>query len=127
MYFFPFVALTIFDFRNWQLTVGLGLVASLMNDVFYGLVKFLVGIPIDLVRYYGLWLIPSGTLLFNLNLGFTDIPVYSWMMALSIYGRIALIFLLLWTWKAQAKIRCLNEPPKKRNYGNWLKNLKLRF
>jgi hypothetical protein len=114
MYFFPFAALSIFFPRNWQLTVGLGLIASLMNDVFYELAKYLIGMPTDLSRYYSLWLIPGNEALFKLNLGFTLIQVYSWMMALSIYGRIVIVYVLLRVWKAQAKIRCLNQPQTKR-------------
>jgi hypothetical protein len=113
MYFFPFLVLTVLFPRNWQLTIGLGLLASLMNDVFYGLVANFMGIDINLGWYYSLWLIPSGTTLFDLNLGITVIPVYSWMMALSIYGRIAIVILLLWSWKSQAKIRCINQPRTK--------------
>ena len=109
MYFFPFATLSMFFPRNLQLTIGLGLVVSLMNDVFYGLVKYLVGMPYDLTRYYSLWLIPQNTFLFNLNLGFTVIPIASWMMALSIYIRIIAVFILLRIWNVQAKIRYLNQ------------------
>jgi hypothetical protein len=107
MYFLPFAALSIFFSRNWQLTIGLGLVASLMNDLFYGPIRNLMGFPLDLKWYYSHWLIPSNTYLFQLNLGFTVIPVLSWMMALSIYGRIIAAYFLLVSWKAQAKTRCL--------------------
>ena len=127
MYFFPFMVLTVSFPRNWQLTVGLGLVASLMNDVFYGLISNLMGGSIDLTRCYNHWLVPGNATLFEFNLGFTVLPVYSWMMALSIYGRIIIVYVLLRTWKAQAKIRCLTEMPKKRSFGNWLKNIKLKF
>lgn len=99
MYFLPFVGFSIFNLKNWGLTVGLGLFASLMNDVFYGLTKYIFGVSYDLNRYYSLWLIPQGEKLFTLNLGFTEIPVYSWMMALSIYIRIAAVAALLWYWK----------------------------
>jgi hypothetical protein len=112
MYFFPFVALTISFPRNWQLAVGLGLVASLMNDVFYGLARNFVG-PFDLATYYNHWLIPGGAALFQLNLGFSVITVFSWMMALSIYARIVIVYFLLKAWRGQAKIRCLQEGPKK--------------
>lgn len=104
MYFLPFAGFSLLNLKNWKLTVGLGLIASLMNDVFYGLTKYLIGIPYDLTRYYSLWLIPQNTILFNLNLGFTVLPVYSWMMALSIYARIIPVVLLLWSWKKQAAI-----------------------
>ncbi len=116
MYFVPFIALSIFNLRkNWRLTLGLGFIASLMNDLFYGVIRFLIGMPVDLVRYYSLWLIPHGDALFSLNLGFATIQVYSWMMALSIYARIILAVALLWTWKLQAKERCISgkEPKRK--------------
>lgn len=112
------------NLKNWNLTLGLGLTASLMNDVFYGSMKYLVGIPYNLSHYYSLWLIPQNTVLFNLNLGFTTIPVYSWMMALSIYGRIFLIFVLLRGWKSQTKIGGFSDAGEKgfwallkRNFG----------
>ncbi len=107
MYFFPFIALSIFFRRNWQLTIGLGIIASLMNDVFYGIASNIMGRPLDLTRYYTLWLIPSNATLFQLNLGFTIIPVFSWMMAISIYARIIAVYFLIRAWKAQAKIRYL--------------------
>ena len=104
MYFLPFVGFSMLNLKNWKLTLGLGLTASLMNDVFYGSVKYLMGVPYDLSRYYSLWLIPQNAQLFNLNLGFAVVPVLSWMMALSIYIRIAAVAGLLWNWKlAQTK------------------------
>ena len=114
MYFFPFVALTIFFPKNWRLSIGLGLLASLMNDVFYGVVRNLISGPYDLIRYYTLWLIPGNENLFQLNLGFIVIPVFSWMMAISIYARIIVVPFLLKTWKDQAKIRCLKEASTKK-------------
>lgn len=99
MYFLPFIGFLIFNFKNWKLTIGLGLIASLMDDVFYHFIKFLVGLPVNLARSYSLWLIPQNVPLFNLNLGFVVIPVTSWMMASSIYIRIALTFVLLKDWR----------------------------
>ncbi len=107
MYFLPFVTLSIFFRRNWQLTLGLGIIASLMNDVFYGVASNIIGKPLDLTRYYNLWLIPSNATIFQLNLGFTITPVFSWMMAISIYARIIAVYFLIRTWKAQVKIRYL--------------------
>jgi hypothetical protein len=104
MYFLPFAGFSMLNFKNWKLTVGLGFTASLMNDVFYGSMRYLVGMPYDLGRYYSLWLIPQNTVLFKLNLGFTVLPVYSWMMAISIYMRVILVYFLLKSWKSQAKI-----------------------
>ncbi|MGA2386784.1 MAG: response regulator [Candidatus Bathyarchaeia archaeon] len=109
MYFFPFATLSMFFPRNFELTVGLGLIVSLMNDVFYGVVRNLMGFPYDLTRYYHNWLIPGNATLFQLNLGFVVMPVFSWMMALSIYIRIIAIFILLRIWNVQGKIRYLNQ------------------
>ena len=99
MYFLPFIGFSIFNFKNWKLTIGLGLIASLMDDVFYNIIRYLIGIHINLFRYYDLWLIPQNVPLFNMNLGFVIIPVTSWMMASSIYIRIALVYVLLKDWK----------------------------
>ena len=123
MYFFPFAVLVITFPKNWALVVGLGLLSSLMNDVFYGLVGYFMGAQINLGQYYNLWLIPSDAILFQLNLGFATIPVYSWMMALSIYARIVIVIFLLRRWKSQEKIICLNEaqPKKERLLANWWK------
>jgi hypothetical protein len=123
MYFFPFIILTVTFPRNWQLTLGLGLLASLMNDVFYGIVRSFMGYQIDLNWYYQVWLIPSDKLLFTLNLGVVVIPVYSWLMSFTIYLRILLVILLLWRWKQQAKIRYLSQPvqEKKNPLTEWWK------
>ena len=109
MYFFPFATLSMFFPRNLQLTVGLGLLVSLMNDLFYGVVRNLMGFPYDLTRYYHNWLIPSNATLFQLNLGFAVMTVFSWMMALSIYIRIIAVFILLGIWDVQAKTRYINQ------------------
>jgi hypothetical protein len=103
MYFLPFVGFSFLNIKNWQLTLGLGLTASLMNDVFYGHMKLLLGLPVNLQYYYSNWLIPQGTVLFHFNLGFGVIPVYSWMMATTIYLRIALVVALFWLWRRHAR------------------------
>jgi hypothetical protein len=95
MYFAPFAILSLQDIKNLKLTLGLGFLTSVMNDVFYGAMRNVMGVPYDLGKYYNLWLIPQGNVLFNLNLGFATIPVQSWMMAASIYLRFAVVFLLL--------------------------------
>ena len=113
MYFLPFVGFSMLNLKNWKLTIGLGLITSLMNDVFYGSIKYLIGMPENLTRYYNLWLIPQNAPLFNLNLGFTVMPVFSWMMALSIYLRIAVVVGLLWNWKlAQTKSKFKEKGPQ---------------
>jgi hypothetical protein len=59
LYFLPFVGFSMLNIKNWQLTLGLGLIASLMNDVFYNLIRYSIGIHINLTNYYSLWLIPQ--------------------------------------------------------------------
>ena len=103
MYFLPFVGFSMLSLKNWKLTIGLGLIASLMNDLFYHFMQYLVGLPTNLSRSYNLWLIPQNALLFHMNLGFADISVMSWMMALSIYLRIAVVSGLLWNWNLAEK------------------------
>ena len=98
MYFLPFIGFSIFNLKNWKFTIGLGLIASLMNDVFYNFIRYLIGYHINLSSYYNRWLIPQNAMLFHLNLGFAVIPVQSWMMASSIYLRIAATCVLLKGW-----------------------------
>jgi hypothetical protein len=110
LYFAPFVLITWVFPRNWALTLGLGFMASLMNDVFYGLIRatFWGDLGFPLGQYYIWWLIPSGRYLFDANIGFTTFPVFSWMMAVSIYGRVALVAVLFLIWKRQFRQRCLS-------------------
>ncbi len=122
MYFFPFFSLSAMTFRkNFRLTLALGLIVSLMNDAFYFPMGYLFGKPFDLVHYYTLWLIPSNTVLFSLQLGAFTITVLSWMMALSIYARVALVGILLRAWKIRAEARCVNgkEEMKKTRLKFW--------
>jgi hypothetical protein len=98
MYFFPFAGFSISNIKNWRLTLGLGFIASLMNDVFYGSVSYLMHTTINLSSYYYQWLIPQKTALFQMNLGFVTFSVQSWMMSASIYLRIATVCLLLKGW-----------------------------
>jgi hypothetical protein len=109
MYFFPFFSLAALNFSlNFRLTLSLGLIVSLMNDLFYYPIGYLFGVHSNLARYYTLWLIPSNTPLFNLNFGFAVFRVFSWMMALAIYGRIALVCIMLRAWKIQTNAKCVN-------------------
>ena len=98
MYFVPFITFSILHPEDWEITISLGLYASLMNDLFYAIwAYFLRGI--DLCRYYYLYLVPQDVFLgWEVDLGFVRIPVYSWLMALSIYARIVVVYLLLLKW-----------------------------
>jgi hypothetical protein len=109
LYFAPFILMTWIFPRNWALTLGLGLMASLMNDVFYGLIRASFwNLAFPLWQYYTWWLVPSDHYLFSANIGFAVFPVYSWMMAVSIYGRVAVVVALFWIWKRQFRQRCLS-------------------
>jgi hypothetical protein len=103
MYFLPFTLLALTNIRNWSLMLALGFVVSLMNDLFYGVMRNILGVPMNLKWYYHVWLVPGDSVLFHMNLGFTTLTIYSWMMALSIYLRIAIIPFLLWVWFRQSK------------------------
>jgi len=101
MYFAPFIPiLFLYGFDNWELVVSLGLLASLMNDLFYypvGLILF--GIRVDLVEWYKWQLGFKGLdVKWCFNGGFFRIPVSSALMGLSIYARIAAVVFLCWKW-----------------------------
>lgn len=109
MYFFPFVVLSLIFPHNWPLTIGLGLLSSLMNDMFYGPIKYLVGVQLDLTSYYTLRLLPSNVAMFKMDVGFAVVQIYSWTMVISIYSRIVLIVVLWKVWNSQTRVRCLSE------------------
>jgi uncharacterized membrane protein YhdT len=108
MYFLPFAILCVPIAnlrRNYIFVAGLGVLTSLMNDLFYGVVKVLFGFNVDLTRYFTLWLIPSGETLFHMDLGFVGFPVYSWMMASTIYLRVMFcVVVFVYTFRAIATI-----------------------
>jgi hypothetical protein len=59
MCFAPFVIFSLVDRRDWRLTISLGFISSLMNDMFYGPAAYIAGKSIDQFWYYELWLIPQ--------------------------------------------------------------------
>ncbi|HMD79123.1 MAG TPA: hypothetical protein VKF39_03970 [Nitrososphaerales archaeon] len=100
-YMAPFGVLIVFQgFKDWQLALSLGLLVSLMNDVGY----FFVG---DLLFGFHRALLPwiEGQLgflgfqvLFEFQGGLFTIPVTSVLMGLTIYGRIAVVSMVLYHW-----------------------------
>jgi hypothetical protein len=99
--FFPFlvVCLTI-GFDDWELLASLGLLSSLMNDLFYAVVSnALFHGSYDLQEWFIQQLGFRGSrVIFHFQGGFFAFPVTSLLMGLSIYARIALIYILLRKW-----------------------------
>jgi hypothetical protein len=98
MLFIPFFIVTLlFGRKDMELTLALGLLASLMNDIFY----FVIG---DAFFGFNVTILPWWANQFGFNGwnpcfvfhgGFFSFTVVSWMMGLSIYARIAAVVLLL--------------------------------
>jgi len=100
-YFIPFIVINLlYGIGEWEIVGSLGLIVSLMNDLFYYVFgKLILGINVDLIDWY----------LFQLGFkgweyhwwfqgGIFTFPVYSWLMGLSIYLRIITIGLLMHKW-----------------------------
>ncbi|MEM4430668.1 MAG: hypothetical protein QXM08_05855 [Thermofilaceae archaeon] len=101
LYFAPFVPiLFVLGFKNWELLVSMGLVASLMNDLFYYPVgNLLLGRSYDLVECYLFQFGFKGFYVkWTANFGFALVPVSSLLMAATIYMRVIATVLLLWKW-----------------------------
>jgi hypothetical protein len=101
MYFFPFlIACLILGFDDWELLAGLGLISSLMNDLFYAPVgNLFFSLKYDLLEWYVWQLGFCGlNVKWCFNGGFFTIPVSSLLMGLSIYARIILAYLVLLKW-----------------------------
>jgi uncharacterized membrane protein HdeD (DUF308 family) len=100
-YMAPFGVLIVFQgLKDWQLAVSLGLLVSLMNDVGYYFVgDLLFGFHKPLVPWIEGQLGFQGTeVLFYFQGGLFNIPVTSILMGLTIYGRIAVVSLVLAHW-----------------------------
>ena len=101
MYFFPFfIACLILGFDDWELLASLGLLSSLMNDLFYAPIgNIFFHINYDLREWYA-WQLGFGgaSVKWYFQGGFFTIPVSSILMGLSIYARIALVYVILRKW-----------------------------
>lgn len=104
-YFAPFIPiLCLFGFENWELVLSLGLLGSLMNDLFYAPIGILCfNKNYNLVDWY-LWQL--GFYMFDVkwqaNIGFTLIPVSSLLMGVLIYARIITTAALCYKWWAES-------------------------
>lgn len=101
MYFIPFIiVLLIYGIKDWELVISLGILASLMNDLFYAPIGMIFGwFKVNLIEWY-LWQLGFKDFqgYWYLDLYFIKIPVYSVTMGISIYLRIIIVTLLIWRW-----------------------------
>jgi len=100
-YLIPFgVLLVVRGWKDWELALSLGLIASLGNDLCYFIVgDAFFGFQVNLLDWYahqfGLY---GSTTLFVFNGGFFSFDVPSWLMGASIFVRMAVVLLSLRRW-----------------------------
>jgi hypothetical protein len=100
-YMIPFAVLVVIQgWKDWELALALGLIASLGNDLAYFVVgDAYFGFNVNLIDWYahqfGFY---GSTTLFVFNGGFFSFGVPSWLMGAAIYGRIAVVFVSLRHW-----------------------------
>lgn len=97
----PFGVVLVFQgFKDWQLALSLGLLVSLMNDLGYYFVgDLLFNFHVSLIPWLGNQLgFRGGQVLFTFQGGFFSFPVSSILMGASIYGRIAVVAVILYHW-----------------------------
>lgn len=107
IYFAPFVTVSlIYGLEDWELTLGYGLFASLMNDtLYYAVGRYLFGIPVNLTDWYRCQLLPVCDKPVYFDFLFFKVKPYPLLMPLSIYARIAIVYLLLSDWWRKAELR----------------------
>jgi len=100
MYFLPFLLVLMFKgLGDWELTLGFGLFTSLMNDLLYYIVgKFIFGLKIDLLEWYRCQLLPICDKGVVFDFLFFKVKPYPYLMPLSIYARMLIVYLLLLKW-----------------------------
>ena len=100
VYFTPFITvLFLRGSEDWELTISLGLFTSLMNDLLYYIAgRILFGIHVDLTSFYKCQLLPLCEKPWEYDFLFIKIKPYPYLMPLSIYTRIILIYMLLYKW-----------------------------
>ncbi len=100
-YMAPFGVLLVFrGFKDWQLALSLGLLVSLVNDLgYYFSGDLFFGFHEKLVPWLAGQLGFDGSkVLFIFQGGLFKIPVTSYVMGASVYGRIAVVVVLLYHW-----------------------------
>jgi len=113
MYFAPFLPLVLlYGVKDFKLFLAMGLLTSLMNDLFYFFASFVLmtgnftwsqlwsfyAFQLGLDGWQYKWVFQGGIIQF---------PVYSWLMALSIYARIAIVIISSELWIRKSKIKSL--------------------
>ncbi len=101
MYIAPFATiLLIYGIRCWGLAVALGLLASLMNDLFYYPVGILFfRMKVDLVEWYKFQLGLKGwERHWDMNMGLIMVPIHSITLAASIYVRAIIVIVIIIKW-----------------------------
>jgi len=102
LYFAPAYGLfAVYGTRDWELYLSIGLLASLMNDLFFYPVGELMHLVsgINLIEWYKMQLGLDGWAVdFWFKGGIFTFPVWSWLMGLSIYARIITVVLLSEWW-----------------------------
>jgi hypothetical protein len=108
LYFAPTYGLfALYGTRDWELYFALGLLTSLMNDLFYYPINMLMGLRghVDLLAWYKLQLGLDGWAVdFYFKGGIFTFPVWSWLMGLSIYARIIAVVLLSEWWLRKKRV-----------------------
>jgi uncharacterized membrane protein HdeD (DUF308 family) len=97
----PFGVVLVFQgLKDWQLAISLGLLVSLMNDLgYYFIGDLLFNFHVALVPWLGNQLGLRGTeTLFTFQGGLFSFPVSSFLMGASIYGRLAVVSVVLYHW-----------------------------
>ena len=100
-YMIPFGLLLVMQgWKDWELALSLGLIASLGNDLAYFVVgNAFFGFHVNLLDWYahqfGFY---GNATLFVFNGGLFSFDVPSWLMGAAIYGRIAVVLLSLRHW-----------------------------
>lgn len=100
-YMAPFGVLIVFQgFKNWQLALSLGLLVSLVNDLgYYFSGDLFFGFHVQLVPWLAGQLGFEGSkVLFTFQGGLFEIPVTSYLMGASVYGRVAVVVAVLYHW-----------------------------
>jgi hypothetical protein len=102
LYFFPFIIVVlILGFNDWELLFGLGIISSLMNDLFYAVISnVLFHANYDLVSWFlqQLGFYGNRDLGWSFNGGFFRVEVTSLLMGASIYARVLFAYLVILKW-----------------------------
>jgi hypothetical protein len=100
VYFTPFITvLFLRGLEDWELALSLGLFTSLMNDLLYYIAgRLLFGMHVDLISFYRCQLLPVCEKPWEFDFLFIKLKPYPFLMPLSIYARVILVYLLLYKW-----------------------------